>query len=151
MANKESIGKDIRLQIISSKSEKFYNQDLNEISTEGLDQNNIKFNVAIRIASNIKTKQLQVEVEIDATLKEDGRALFGIIAKSIYFSPDINKLVNKNNALIAPEEFMRKIINISIGGARGMLAVHLSKTDLSHITLPLLDTSSLKENRENSQ
>lgn len=60
---------------------------------------------------------------------------------------DIQKVINENNGIIAPEDFMRKVINISVGGARGMLAVKLAKTPLSHITLPLLDTGSLKQEK----
>tara|TARA_R110002072_G_scaffold7473_10_gene40184 strand:+ start:478 stop:651 length:174 start_codon:yes stop_codon:yes gene_type:complete len=56
-------------------------------------------------------------------------------------------VINENNGIIAPEDFMRKVINISVGGARGMLAVKLAKTPLSHITLPLLDTGSLKQEK----
>ena len=147
MSTKKQKKETIRLQILKSESNGFELSDISKDDISKLQQKDLNFNVTIHIASNLKKKQLKLETVIEASQKSNQKLLFKIKATSIFHSPDIRTVINENNAIIAPEDFMRKIINISIGGARGMLAVHLADTKLKHITLPLLDTGSLKEEK----
>ena len=136
---------EIRLQIVSNEREKFYLEDLEEFDLKNLGQDDIEFTVEIGIATNLESEHLKVYVEIDVTEKNSKKALFGIKSGTVFYSPDYNKLVDKNEKIVAPEDFLRKLMNISIGGTRGMLAILLTNSGLSHLTLPLLDLGSLEK------
>lgn len=136
---------EIRLQIISTEREKFYLEDLEELDGENIGQDDIEFSVEISLTSNLESESIKVDLIIDVIEKTTKKALFGISTGTVFYSPDYHKLVDKNDNIIAPEDFLRKLMNISIGGTRGMLAILLTDSDLSHLTLPLIDLGGLKE------
>lgn len=141
----KKVPSEIRLQIVSTEKEKFYLVDLENLDAENIGQDDIEFSIEIGIASNLESEHLKVEIEVHVTEKESKKALFGISTGTIFYSPDFDKLVDSKNNIIAPEDFMRKLMNISIGGTRGMLAILLTDSGLSHLTLPLIDLGSLQE------
>lgn len=52
--------------------------------------------------------------------------------------------MEKDAKVSAPNDFIRKLLNICIGGIRGKLFTKLINTELNHVTLPLLDLSAIK-------
>jgi len=141
-ANKDQI---IRIQIIESIPSDFYIENLEGITAETLTVRKIGYKIKLQFGNNSKTKTIKTTIEIDAEIKETHQTLFGIKSTCIFSTPDFDSIVNETNEVVAPQDFIRKLFNISVGGARGMLAVHLADTKLKHITLPLLNMDELKK------
>jgi hypothetical protein len=148
MPETKTQNKVIRLQIIEAvlKSFKFNKADNFDLSP--LSQEDLSFDVEINVASNLDEKRILLLTTVVANLKKSNTNVFDITSEYIFQTEDIKKVINEQNAIIAPEDFMRKIINITIGGIRGMLAVKLIEVGLEHITLPLMDTSVLEKNKK---
>jgi len=147
--NKKSSKKIIRVEIIDSKPNNFYIMDLDKIDPKKVTLKDLDFRLNVIISTNIKGKRIKIEIELDAFLKKkddlEGQNIFGIKSITIFGTPDFNKIVDKNGEITAPKEFVKKLLNICIGGVRGMLSANLINTGLSHITLPLLDLSMVVE------
>lgn len=147
--NKKSSKKTIRVEIIDSKPSSFYILDLDKIDSKKVTLKDLDFRLNVMISTNTKAKLIKIELELDAFLKKkdtlDGQSLFGIKSITIFGTPDFNKIVDKRGEITAPKEFVKKLLNICIGGIRGMLSANLINTDLNHITLPLLDLSMVVE------
>ncbi|WP_151888891.1 hypothetical protein [Flagellimonas hadalis] len=141
--------KSIKVQIIECTPSGFYIQDLDKIEPSEIEQRDLEFRLNIVSSTNIDEKLIKVELELDSYLIIDGEAdtqgLFGIKSTSIFKTPEIDDIVNDDGKVTAPDEFMKKLLNISIGGIRGMLAAKLVNTEMRHITLPLLDLSLMKK------
>jgi len=136
----------IKIQVVDSKASNFFIQDIEEIDFNKVALKDLEFGLHVVTATKIEDKLFKVELDIEVLHKDhkQKKALFGIKSTTVFNIPEFSKIVNKKDEVIAPEEFTRKLLNISIGGLRGMLSVYLNNTELNHITLPLFDLSSAK-------
>ncbi|WP_396637769.1 hypothetical protein [Maribacter sp. R77961] len=153
--NKDSSSKTIRVEIIESIPSSFFIQDLEKIDTSKITTKDLEYQLKIITSLNSDEKLIKIDLELDAYLLKKGKSeeesLFGIKSHTIFRTPDFNKIVGKDEKLSAPDDFIRKLLNICIGGIRGMLSTKLTITELSNVTLPLLDLSSIKEVKEHKK
>src|SRR5690606_6549394 len=136
---KDSSNKSYRLEIIETKPSGFYIQDLEGSVSKEVSIEDFEFRINILTSTEKDNKLIKIEIELNSFIVEkEGnfpeKNVFGITSTTIFRSPDIDKILDNNQKIIAPDEFMHKLFNICIGGIRGMLAVKLSNTDLQHIT-----------------
>ncbi len=146
----DNANKSYRLEIIETKPSGFYIQDLEGFVSKEVTIEDFEFRVNILTSTEKDNKLIKIKIELNSFIVEKKGQLpeknvFGITSTTVFRSPDIDKILDKNQKIIAPDEFMIKLFNICIGGIRGMLSVKLSNTELQHITLPLLDFSNLKK------
>lgn len=147
MAKSKKIAtKGIKIEVIDSKASNFFIQDIEEIDFSKVKLKDLDFHLHVVTATHRDNKFFKVELEIEVMHKDlkNEKGLFGIKSTTVFRVPEFSRIVNKKGEIIAPEEFSRKMLNISIGGLRGMLSVYLNNTELNHITLPLFDLSSGK-------
>lgn len=135
--------KEIRVEIIDTKPSGFFIQDLEKINIENIKANDLEFGLNISMSTKDEDQLIRIDIEINSYLKnnkEKEEALFGIKSLTVFRTPDFDKVIGKKYEKIDPtKDFILKLLNISIGGTRGMLATKLLETKLNHITLPLLD------------
>jgi len=141
--------KTIRVEIIESKPNGFYIQDLEKIESKKITTKDLEYRINVITSTNTKDKLIKIELELDAFLiksnKEESSSIFGIKSTTVFRTPDFNKIVGENEKIIGPDDFTKKLLNISIGGIRGMLSANLINTELNHVTLPLLDLGVMEE------
>ncbi|MEW4923420.1 hypothetical protein [Algibacter sp. 2305UL17-15] len=146
---KKESKKTIRVEIIESKPNGFYIVDLDKINPDEITTKDLEYRINIITGTNKEDKLIKIDLELDAFLinssNSNKQELFGIKSATIFRTPDFDKVINEDVKVLAPDDFTKKLLNICIGGIRGMLAVNLVNTELSHITIPLLDLSGLKE------
>ncbi len=145
----DSQSKTIRVEIMESKPSGFFIQDLEKIDVSKLTTKDLEYQLKITTSTNREKKLIKIDLELDSFLLVDGKSseesIFGIKSHTIFRTPDFNKIVDENEKLSAPDDFVRKLLNICIGGIRGMLSTKLMITELHNVTLPLLDLSVIKE------
>lgn len=130
---------EVRVNIIKSTPSNFF---LNSVETnpEDIHEKDLEFNLKLKLSSSETENKIRVNLTLIATLKEDAdRELFGITSES-----DFEVLELESMKPDIPQEFTRKLLNISIGGLRGMLAVYLLNTKFNHVTIPLFDLGKIK-------
>lgn len=148
MGAKKKIEKNdstIRVEILDTKPNGFYLQD-SSIDFENLNTEDIDFRLNITTATHKEDELIKVILELDAFLKErenDDQTIFGINSETVFRTPDFKDITDDKGENIVSKRFTIKLMNICIGGIRGMLAASLINTDLNQITLPLFDLSSI--------
>lgn len=148
MGAKKKIEKNdstIRVEILDTKPNGFYLQD-SPIDFANLNTEDIDFRLNITTATNKEDELIKVILELDAFLKErenDDQTLFGINSETVFRTPDFKDITDNKGENIVSKNFTIKLMNICIGGIRGMLAANLINTDLNQITLPLFDLGSI--------
>lgn len=148
---KKKSDKTIRVEIIESTPRGFYIQDLEKIEPKKIATKDIEYRLNIITSTNKEDKLIKIELEIDAFViksgVKDNASIFGINSSTVFRTPDFDKIINDEVKVLAPDDFTKKLLNICIGGIRGMLSVNLANTELKHLTLPLLDLSAIKEQK----
>ncbi len=143
MSNKKKSSKKIiRVEITESTPSDFYIAHLEDFETKDLDSEDFQYRLNVQYSTQNAKKLFRLELKLDAFFKNEDiseSGVFGITSNSVFKVKDFDKIVDKNDELIAPEKFIKKLLNICIGGVRGMLSSNLIGTNLSHITLPLFD------------
>jgi len=146
---KKKLDKTIRVEIIESTPSGFYIQDLEKIEPKKITTKDLEYKLNIISSTNKEDKLIKIELEIDAYLiksdSKDSASIFGINSSTVFRTPDFEKVINDKVKVLEPDDFTKKLLNICIGGIRGMLSVNLSNTELKHVTLPLLDLSAIEE------
>ncbi|GGD14879.1 hypothetical protein [Hyunsoonleella pacifica] len=128
---------DISIEIFNAKALSF------QVNNDNVFEGDLKFeniNIALNSEFQIDEKNSAVGVKIDLTviLKENEKDLFGLSSFfefGVYDLKDVLIKKDKNNIL--DSKFARKLLNIAIGGSRGMLSVYLSSTQYKGFTLPI--------------
>jgi hypothetical protein len=147
--NIKKSNKTIRVEILESTPNSFYIQDLDKIEPKKITTKDIEYKLNIITSTNKKEELIKIELELDAFLIKDetkgNPSIFGIKSSTVFRTPDFKNIINEELEVSAPDNFTKKLLNISIGGIRGMLSVNLTNTELNHITLPLLDLGVLKD------
>jgi len=146
MSKKRKLEK-IRVEIVNIRPSNFYINDLEDKSS--LKKDDVEFGLIMRIGHNIEEKLVKIEMENNCFYKKHNSKkkedIFGIKSDTQFKVIDFDKLLNEKGEFSPPDEFIIKLLNISIGGIRGMLSVYLSNTKLSDIPLPLIDLSTFKK------
>jgi hypothetical protein len=128
---------NISIEIFNAKALSF--QVNNKNSFEG----DLKFeniNLVLNSEFQIDEKNSAVGIKIDLTviLKENEEDLFSLSSFfefGVYDLKDV--LVKRDKKNVLDSNFARKLLNIAIGGSRGMLSVYLSSTQYKGFTLPI--------------
>lgn len=128
---------DVSIEIYNAKPLSF------QVNSENNFEGDLKFeniNLALHTEFQIDKKNSTVAVKIDLTvvLKKNEEDLFSLTSFFEFGVFDIeNVLIKKNEDNVLDSSFARKLLNISIGGSRGMLSVYLSSTQYKDFTLPI--------------
>jgi len=150
---KEESKEIIRVEIIDSKPNGFYIRDLDTLELKSLEIKDLEFRLNVSTLTNNEEKSLKIELELDGFLINNGvvenDGIFGIKSSTVFRTPEYNTIVDSKGNIKGPKGFITKLLNICIGGIRGMLAVNLVNTALSNITLPLLDVTPIVKEHPN--
>ncbi len=139
---KKSSKKIIRVEILNSTPSNFYIKEEYNSKKKKVNPEYLQYRLNVQYTAEKKKKLFILELKLDAFLKDQEiteKGIFGIKNISTFKVKDYDKIIDEDDKLIAPEKFIKKLLNICIGGVRGMLATNLINTELSHITLPLFD------------
>jgi hypothetical protein len=135
----------IRVEILDTKPNGFYLQD-SSLDLANLKTGDIDFRLNITTSTHKKNKLIKIILELNAFLKErenDDQGIFGINSETVFRTPDFKNIMDDKGENIVSKKFAIKLMNICIGGIRGMLSSNLVNTDLNQITLPLFDLGSI--------
>jgi hypothetical protein len=79
-----------------------------------------------------------VKIDLHVMLKIDESDLFSLVSLFEFEVSDLKAVLvqNEDNKMVQ-SQYARKLLNIAIGGSRGMLAVYLTPTKYNHFTLPI--------------
>lgn len=129
--------KDISIKIYNAKPLSFI---VNSDSDFGGDLKSEKFNLELlsEIGIDKEKSSVSIKIDLDVVLRSNKESLFRI--KSFFefgVTNLVDVLIESENGLILDSGFARKLLNISIGGTRGMLSVYLSSTHYKDFTLPI--------------
>ncbi|MBD0777175.1 hypothetical protein HPE56_05150 [Maribacter sp. ANRC-HE7] len=129
---------DVSIEIYNAKPLSF------QVNSENEFEGDLKFeniNLALKTEFQVDRKNSAVAVKIDLTvvLKENDEDLFSLVS---FFEFGVFKLEDvltnkKDKESDLDSSFARKLLNIAIGGSRGMLSVYLSSTQYNDFTLPI--------------
>jgi len=137
----------IRVEIVNTRPYGFYIHDLE--GKDNLTKDDVEFGLMMKIGHNIEKQVVKIDLEIDCYYNAENskkkEELFGIKSSNIFRVIDFDKLLNEKGEFSPVEDFIRKLLNICIGGVRGMLSVNLSNTRLNDFPLPLIDLSAFKK------
>lgn len=128
---------DISIEIHNAKPLSF------QVNNDNISEGDLKFeniNLALNSEFQIDEKNSAVAIKIDlkVILKENEEDLFSLISFFEFGVYDIKDvLIKRNEKNVLDSSFARKLLNISIGGSRGMLSVYLSSTQYKGFTLPI--------------
>ncbi|GEM_PF-3029363 len=137
----------IRVEIISTQPYGFYIHDLEDRGN--LTKDDVEFGLIMKIGHNIEEQVVKIDLESDCYYKTENskkkEEIFGIKSSTVFKVIDFDKLLNEKGEFSPADDFIRKLLNICIGGIRGMLSVNLSNTKLNDFPLPLIDLSAFKK------
>ncbi len=87
---------------------------------------------------NTEESKVGVRITVRVTSNEDNVELFELTAFYEFGVFDLKDvIVLKGDKERLESEFARKLLNISIGGTRGMLSIYLASTPYKDFTLPI--------------
>ena len=128
---------DISIEIYNAKPLSF--QVNNDSDFEGdlkSEYINLVLNTEFKIDETNST--VAIKVDLAVVLKENDEELFSLISFFEFGVFDLKDvLIERNGINVLESSFARKLLNISIGGSRGMLSVYLSSTQYNDFTLPI--------------
>jgi hypothetical protein len=129
--------KDISIEIYTAKSINFQVNSENNFDSElNLENVNLSLNAEFRLDESNST--VAISINLDVLLKESDQNLFSLKSFFEFGVFDLKDvLIERKQKKVLEPEFARKLLNISIGGSRGMLSVYLSSTPYSKFTLPI--------------
>ncbi|WP_157972885.1 hypothetical protein [Aureibaculum luteum] len=134
---------EIRVEIISVRPYGFYMHDFE--SKDNLTKDGVEFGLVMKIGHNIEKQLVTIDIENDCYYKAQNSKkkenIFGIKSSTLFRVIDFDKLLNEKGEFSPPEDFIRKLLNICIGGIRGMISIKLMNTQMNDITFPLVDLS----------
>ncbi len=128
---------DISIEIYNAKPLSF------QVNNDNIFEGDLKFeniNLALNTEFQIDEKNSAVGIKVDLTviLKENEKDLFSLISFFEFGVFDIKDvLIKRKEKNVLDSSFARKLLNIAIGGSRGMLSVYLSSTQYKGFTLPI--------------
>ncbi len=129
--------KDISIEIYTAKPINFQVNSENNFDGElNLDNVNLSLNAEFRLDETNST--VAISINLDVLLKENDENLFNLksfFEFGVFELKDV--IIKRKQKKVLEAEFARKLLNISIGGSRGMLSVYLSSTQYSKFTLPI--------------
>ena len=129
--------RDISIEIYNAKPLSFVLN--NESDFEGdlnPDNTNLELNSKIKIDNENST--IIIEIDLNVVLKTNEESLFRIKSLFEYGVSNLTDvLLEGEKGYILELGFSRKLLNISIGGTRGMLSVYLQPTQHKGFTLPI--------------
>jgi hypothetical protein len=129
--------KDISIEIYTAKAINFHVNSENNFDSElNLENVNLSLNAEFRLDESNST--VAISINLDVLLKESDQNLFSLKSFFEFGVFDLKDvLIERKQKKVLEPEFARKLLNISIGGSRGMLSVYLSSTPYSKFTLPI--------------
>jgi len=129
--------KDISIEIYTAKPINFQVNSENSFDGElNLDNVNLSLNAEFRLDETNST--VAISINLDVLLKENDENLFSLKSFFEFGVFDLKDvIIERKKKKVLEAEFARKLLNISIGGSRGMLSVYLSSTKYSKFTLPI--------------
>jgi|SRR5690606_17605609 len=141
----------INLEILKSGVVDFEIKSLQEFGLKKISGNQVAYDLDMNVKVDEEKKLIAVFSDLYAYHKEDlkkkknRRDFYKLSSINEFQVPNFSKLLNEKGEFQPPDEFVRKIMNISIGGLRGMLAILLTSSDYEEIVLPLFDLSKLNQ------
>jgi preprotein translocase subunit SecB len=132
---------EIRVEIYNAKPLLFKVHRDEEVK-EGLTVDNVSLELNVEFQVDQKESIVAVKLNIEVQLKKNNENLFELISLfefGVFNLQDV--LVEKKEDFFLKTEFARKLLNICIGGSRGMLSVLLSSTPYHNFTLPIANIS----------
>jgi len=128
---------DISIEIYNAKPISFQVNSENNFKGE-LNLDNISLVLNTEFQVDKKNSMVAIKIDIAVLLKKNKENLFSLISFFEFGVFDLKDvLIKKDGSNVLESSFVRKLLNISIGGTRGMLSVYLSSTQYSDFTLPI--------------
>lgn len=129
--------RDISIQIYNAKPLSFI---INSESNFEGDLKSEKFDLELlsEIGIDKENSSVSIKIDLNVVLRNNKESLFSI--KSFFefgVTNLIDVLIEREDGHILDSGFARKLLNISIGGTRGMLSVYLLSTQYEDFTLPI--------------
>lgn len=128
---------DISVEIYNAKPLSFQVNSETDY-TGDLNFENINLSLTTEFRIDEKNSTIAIKVDLAVLPKKNKDNLFSL---SSFFEFGVSELkdvlIEKNKKNVLEADFARKLLNISIGGTRGMLSVYLSSTEYSDFVLPI--------------
>lgn len=115
------------------------NFKLNSI-TETLDLSKVHVSMLYEFKIEVKDESVELNITVEVIDEENQNALLELTAIFGFRIYDVQSVLQiENGTERLDTKFARKLLNIAVGGMRGMLAVYLSSTEHRDFVLPLVD------------
>jgi len=127
----------ISIEIYHAKPLSFQVNSENNFDVD-LELESVNLELSSEFQIDEKNSAVAIKIDLTVILKENNEHLFNLISFFEFGVFDIKDvLIKKGKNNILDSNFARKLLNISIGGSRGMLSVYLSSTQYKDFTLPI--------------
>tara|TARA_R110002012_G_C11642099_1_gene610753 strand:- start:679 stop:1110 length:432 start_codon:yes stop_codon:yes gene_type:complete len=128
---------NISVEIYNAKPLSF--QVNSEVEFNGeINLKNINLSLITEFQIDEESSTVAIKVDLAVLLKSNGENLFSLTSFFEFGIFDLKDvLIERSGRNILESNFARKLLNISIGGTRGMLSVYLSSTEYKDFTLPI--------------
>ena len=128
---------DVSIKIYNAKPLSFKVNNESDFEDE-IKLEKISLSLTTEFKLDEKHSAVAIKLDINVLLKENKENLFSLVSFFEFGVFDLKDvLIEKNERKILEPIFARKLLNISIGGSRGMFSVYLSSTKYSDFVLPI--------------
>lgn len=111
--------------------------------SENIDLSKLEVSMVYGFKIEVKDESVELNITVEVLDAENRNILLELTALFGFRVFDVKDVVHIENGTERLEsKFARKLLNIAVGGIRGMLAVYLSSTEHKDFVLPLVNLPS---------